>query len=346
MQHRVAAGLALAFLAHASTAAASDGVADSGNTYPAVGMYFVASQPVGQPLEAWAYCSGTLIAKNVFLTAAHCTFYDTVRAFDRSYAYAEAWVSFDPVALENDFRCFLIDKKIKGSASLTCDAAARTVPAPTFRKAASTGITNPDYPTIRTLGDGSIQLKELFAPGDTDTAALYLEKAVNGIAPLPTAGQGTLGAVAPAGTPLLGVGYGLDYHRSLPAHPEQPGGEGPTTFEGDVGVRRLANVGTVRDLTSDWIVPTQRNTQGEDSLCYGDSGSPLFRRDAATGAVVKQVIGVLTGGALWCMGANDPYQRVDTPSAVAFTSCLKAARSADEACRCGVEDQLGLCGAP
>jgi hypothetical protein len=43
------------------------------------------------------------------------------------------------------------------------------------------------------------------------------------------------------------------------------------------------------------------------------------------------------------MGAEDPFARVDTPEAISFLNCIKAASTAEDACECGIEEELGLC---
>ncbi len=42
-------------------------------------------------------------------------------------------------------------------------------------------------------------------------------------------------------------------------------------------------------------------------------------------------------------GAEDPFARVDTLEAVSFLNCIKAASTVEEACECGIEEELGLC---
>jgi hypothetical protein len=332
---------ALLVTATASTAVASDGVIDTGNTHPAVGFYYVAYTRSDGAVETLGGCSGTLVAPDVFLTAAHCTFYDTRLLFeDPSYVRTEAWVTFDPIALENDFRCFLRDKRYPGAAaSLACDASQRN--RPTFLHARSTGITHPAYPELKVLGNGAVSIGEPLTPNNTDLGVLLLDKDVKRITPLATAPLGRLDTLNTSGVTLLAVGYGLAYHRAIPATPEQPGGDGPTEFVSEYGYRRIAQVGTIRSITTNNITPTQQSSQSEDSVCYWDSGSPLFLvRD---GVLDRTVSGVLTGAALWCMGAHDPYQRVDIGSSLDFLDCIASAATARDACACGVEDRLGSC---
>ena len=64
-----------------------------GNGHPNVGAMIV-QEPDG---VKYLYCSGTLIAPTVFLTAAHCT---DAAAFYGAQPH-DVWVTFDPVYDEN-----------------------------------------------------------------------------------------------------------------------------------------------------------------------------------------------------------------------------------------------------
>jgi hypothetical protein len=48
------------------------------------------------------------------------------------------------------------------------------------------------------------------------------------------------------GQPLTAVGYGLNFNKSIPATPDQPGGDGPTVFEGSRNFRQIADIGTLQ----------------------------------------------------------------------------------------------------
>ena len=94
MRRLIITAIALGVLAWAAPAdAITNGTAD-GNGHPNVGG-LVAAQAYSD--GTWVYCSGTLIAPRVFLTAAHCGEGDRVRVtFDSAYqagdkVYAGTW---------------------------------------------------------------------------------------------------------------------------------------------------------------------------------------------------------------------------------------------------------------
>jgi V8-like Glu-specific endopeptidase len=94
MRRPLLVGAVLALLSLAAPAAAiTNGTADGGG-HPAVGG-LVAAHAYSD--GTWIYCSGTLIAPRVFLTAAHCAEGDRVRVtFDSAYqdgdpVYAGTW---------------------------------------------------------------------------------------------------------------------------------------------------------------------------------------------------------------------------------------------------------------
>ena len=80
--------LAAALLVSAHAGAITYGQIDSTNAYSNVGS-FIVQAPNGQ---IFPFCSGTLIASNVFLTASHCTIYFTQVLEPLGY---EAFVTFD-----------------------------------------------------------------------------------------------------------------------------------------------------------------------------------------------------------------------------------------------------------
>jgi len=319
----------LMILSIPSWTTANDGDFDVNNDFPAVGRIAAITTVLGEVDFAGAYCSGSLIAEDVFLTAGHCQFSDAPRlANDPGYA-VEYWVSFDNAASNNDFRCYLQDINHPNKDDVACNPNARS--GSTFHKALAS-VVHPEY-------DGL-----LIFQGSADLSLLVLETPIDDITPLDVAPLGKFNRKKEfLGQPLTAVGYGVNFHKSIPARPDQPWGNGPTNFEGRGTFRRIADIGTLQGVSKLWMTPTQNNARGEDSICFGDSGSPLFF--GAFGDEVDQTVsGVLSWGASpWCKGAHDFYTRVDTPQAASFISCVMAAASVTEVCKCGIEDRFGLC---
>ncbi len=77
----------LMILSIPSRTTANDGDFDVNNDFPAVGRIAAITTVSGRVDFAGAYCSGSLIAEDVFLTAGHCQFSDVPRlAADPEYA--------------------------------------------------------------------------------------------------------------------------------------------------------------------------------------------------------------------------------------------------------------------
>ena len=320
-------------------AKANDGELDVDNEFPAVGMILAVATIDGRLDFVGGYCSGSLIAPDLFLTAGHCQFFDTRAALEVPGYEVDYWVSFDNTVTGNDFRCHLHDINHPNANDVRCRPGAVT--GASFHKG-TISVVHPDYTRVIRRRGGPSEIIETGLRGKVvDLAVLLLETSIDSITPLATASLGRFDHTD-IGLPLTNVGYGVNFHKSIPAKPNQPWGDGPTVFEGAFGFKRIADIGTLRTVRGQEMIPTQQSSLGEGSVCFGDSGSPLFFRDA-DGNVTQTVSGVLSGWALWCMGAEDPFARVDTLEAVSFLKCIKTSRTDDEACECGIEEELGLC---
>lgn len=352
--------LSLAFQGHAN-----DGVLDAKGEYPAVAGYyefFVYLPEGGDPVVAYAEesCTATLVSERVLLTAAHCTAFNYTEDIGVAGYSSEVWVSFDAVATTNDFRCFLRDSSAPYSAYLVddyaCDDAARSMPAPVFRPVAVTGrsdgvsiahgLTHPAYLRPALRKDGRAERAEHNLQNAPDVGALILAEPAPQAPSLPEPMRiravGELDADDLLGLPAIGVGYGLNWGKTFGSRPTP--GLGPMSdLGGGSGVRRIARLGPIEVVKANAFWPRQNPKKGDNTVCFGDSGSPLFlERD---GRVEPVITAVLSGATNWCQGSKDPYYRVDQPLAQDFIQCVIANQhDVAMACRqCAAEDYFGLC---
>ncbi|GEM_PF-1349657 len=354
----------LATLAVAAPAFASDGTPDAAGRYPAVAGYyefFVYLPDGGTPEVAYAEqsCSGALVAERVVLTAAHCTAYNYTEDAGITGYYSRVWVSFDTVATANDFRCFLVETGGPYTDLLAgdyaCDPAARTSPVPRFVAtevigrdaggiAVAHGLTHPAYLRPGLRPDGVRAKREThnlqLAP---DVAALLLAEPVDDIEPLPLRSVGELDVIPNlVGTPVVSVGSGLNWAKRV-GGPPTPGLGPMTDLGGGNGTKRIAEVGPIVNVYENSMVPRQNVRRGDNTVCFGDSGSPLFL--VRNGAVEPVISAVLSGATNWCQGSRDPWYRIDQTEAQDFLACVvRNQLDATRACReCSAEAALGLC---
>lgn len=346
-------------------AGASDGDVDLGNQFPAAAgyyEYFVYLTPGEEPEVAWAElsCSGVLVSEQVVMTAAHCTSYNYVQDIGITGYFDLAWVSFNAVATTNDFNCFLVDENVPyveflggAEGGYGCDPGARTVPAPTFRPVAVAGVTDavpiahglthPDFLRDELGSDGRAKRVDKNLQNAPDLGVVLLEEPVDDVDPLAIRAVGELGTIPQLlELPVLSVGYGYNWQKSYGEG--SPDGLGPQVdLGGGSGLKRIARLGPLQAIHVNSVLPRQDAKKGDHTVCFGDSGSPLFLE--VDGAVEPVVSGVLSGWTNWCQGSKDPFYRVDQQTAHDFLACVIARQDdVKQACLdCSAENDFGLC---
>jgi hypothetical protein len=201
------------------------------------------------------------------------------------------------------------------------------------------GLTHPAYLRPELRKDGRAERAANNLQNAQDVGALILEEAVSGIQPMPLRAVGETSDLV--GT-AINVGFGLNWSKTFGSSPTT--GLGPMTdLGGGSGVRRIARLGPIEVVKANTLWPRQSVKKGDDTVCFGDSGSPLFlERD---GVVEPVITAVLSGATNWCQGSKDPYYRIDQPAARDFIHCVVEHQDdVAAACReCGAEDYFGLC---
>lgn len=279
----IAAGtiaLALAVPAVAIT----NGQAD-GRDHPNTGALLALDPDTG---EYSFVCSGSLLAKDAFLTAAHCAFWEMA-----GLEAGSAHVTFDP-----DLRA-----------------------ADPFRWGIAGPVVDPEHVIGLDLTDPRAVMPGFWLPPSgalsrNDVAVLHLarpaSKVFRGITPvrLPPAGflSDRVAGGDLAGHDLTNVGYGFD----------SIGWRNPTTpvaFDG----RRLMATTPALGLTRDHLNLLQ-NLSATDGggICMGDSGGPNFWGPADSATADLQVALNVGQGQHGCGIGGSASQRLDLPEVLAF----------------------------
>ncbi|MFI6261884.1 trypsin-like serine protease [Micromonospora sp. NPDC051006] len=241
------ATLTTAALAAAIAAATPASAINTYNAQPAperteVGALLVQwdrdADPATPDVVDW-YCSGTMIDRDVFLTAAHCT---------TDWAPGARFY----VSLEQDVEGALAEARAAG---LSPEQVAATV------GVEGTEHNSPDYP-----GNSADAHDIAVVTFDTAQAAELDRRYDFTPATLPTAGQlDALGSRTLEAARWEVMGYGTAEAQREPGGHVHPGG----------GVRMKAELG-FNSLNKTWVRLAMNESRGYGGACYGDSGGPNF----------------------------------------------------------------------
>src|SRR5262245_28857210 len=262
MRAALGAGCA-AFVIVGAAGAVIGGADDRGSRFANVGLLQFQRAP-GQ----WAgICTGTLVAADVVLTAAHCVDFLQEVGPD-GFGPDDLRISFDAALVANPTHS-LVDHIV----------------------------VNPDWFT-RQQPSGNSKQGSLASPAE-DIALVWLSEDVAGITPAPIASTAYLDTLDLKSESFTVVGYGVDEVITGSFFSNQP------SFIVD-GVRSYRDVSVIpgQDAFPDRFV---KITQ---SVCFGDSGGPLFHGVTVVG------VAVWTFSAR-CSGPNLEY-RLDAPKAQSF----------------------------